>query len=401
MLLILTVGTGTAGRSSSVVDGLVASMRLAECNRFLLVPSASPNSRDVADFVRACAPEGTSEFVFQEGGRPELSLHDDLEQCRKELLGLFHRLRECGESDFVLNPTSGTKQMSAAAILAGLEAGVEKIHYTVGERADGVVKTGTEKLQPLDTATIHAARARADARRLLHAGAFSGARELLSPWSGIAASRFLMDAAALMNAWARFAYQEAASTARRLPHEKVATWAKIFDQLHAGGPESPPFVADLLDHADFLAAREETTIAFATLYRATEQAAKTVLARDHRIRPPYPVEDLLPIAPQRKQEVFRLKARDGHLHLGLYDAMELLRDFDDPLGRFFFGERSFRKLLDLRHETVFGHGHRPVPAKSLADLRQFLDTALKEAGLAKAPLLRRKQVLASLLASSP
>lgn len=398
MLLILTVGTGTAGRNSSLADGLVASIRLAKVDQFLLVPSASPESREVADLVRACAPENTHEFAFPDETPPELARHDDLEQCRMDLLLLFHRLLQWGHAELALNPTSGTKQMSAAAILAALEAGVSKIHYTVGERANGVVKTGTEKLQPFATQTVHAARARADARRLLIAGAFSGARELLLPWSASSDSQFLINAAAMMSAWARFAYQEAASTARSLEHPKAPTWAKGFDQLHASGPTSPVFLGDLLDHAAFLAAREDYTSALATLYRATEQAAKTVLAQNYRLLPPYPLGEVLPLAPQHRHQSFRVKARDGSLHLGLRETMELLRDLDEPLGLFYFDQAPFRHLLDQRNQTVFGHGHRPVSPSSVSKLRQFLTQALQESSLKQTLSLQRSKLLHTIIA---
>ena len=51
-LLILTVGTGTAGKHSDVAAGLARTIDLCAPRLFWLVPSASEKSRPVADLIR-------------------------------------------------------------------------------------------------------------------------------------------------------------------------------------------------------------------------------------------------------------------------------------------------------------------------------------------------------------
>ena len=48
-LLILTVGTGTAGKHSDVEEGLANTIRRVQPRKFWLVPSASEKSTPVAD----------------------------------------------------------------------------------------------------------------------------------------------------------------------------------------------------------------------------------------------------------------------------------------------------------------------------------------------------------------
>ena len=55
----------------------------------------------------------------------------------------------------LVNPTSGTKQMSVAAVLAALDEEVGMVIFTVGDRADGVVKTGTERMAEVNTAEFY------------------------------------------------------------------------------------------------------------------------------------------------------------------------------------------------------------------------------------------------------
>ena len=51
-LLILTVGTGTAGKHSDVASGLARTIDLTAPRLFWLVPSESERSRPVADLIR-------------------------------------------------------------------------------------------------------------------------------------------------------------------------------------------------------------------------------------------------------------------------------------------------------------------------------------------------------------
>jgi len=51
-VLILTVGTGTAGKHSDVAQGLANTIRQVRPRKFWLVPSASDKSTPVADLIR-------------------------------------------------------------------------------------------------------------------------------------------------------------------------------------------------------------------------------------------------------------------------------------------------------------------------------------------------------------
>ena len=78
--------------------------------------------------------------------------HDDIHECRRfarEVIAVA-KLELRAEERWVVNPTSGTKQMSAGATLAALDEEVDQIDFTCGERVDGVVETGTEVVQSFD-----------------------------------------------------------------------------------------------------------------------------------------------------------------------------------------------------------------------------------------------------------
>ena len=68
-LLILTVGTGTAGKHSDVASGLARTIDLTAPRLFWLVPSESERSRPVADIIR-----DSVEYPGTSGHGPQTSL---------------------------------------------------------------------------------------------------------------------------------------------------------------------------------------------------------------------------------------------------------------------------------------------------------------------------------------
>ena len=145
-LLILTVGTGTAGRHSDLASGLRRTLELLNPRKFWLVPSTAPDSLAIADLIA----EGHASY----GGRFPLEHPDDLESSRQHIRSVIRRVRgQVKEGERLLvNPTSGTKQMTAAATLAALDEQIGDIVFTTGDRADGVVKTGTERITAFNPA---------------------------------------------------------------------------------------------------------------------------------------------------------------------------------------------------------------------------------------------------------
>ena len=75
-LLIMTVGIGTAGKTSNLANGLRNTIKMMQPYRFWLVPSSSGDSRAVAELVA----EGFSSFAGMLG---PIENPDDLVCCRR------------------------------------------------------------------------------------------------------------------------------------------------------------------------------------------------------------------------------------------------------------------------------------------------------------------------------
>jgi hypothetical protein len=359
-LLILTVGTGTQGQHSNLAQGLVNTLRQLQPRLFWLVPSASPDSVALAEIVRDGSPPGST---FQPWSPTQsfrhIKHHDDLFECRtalREVIRVARQQLRQGER-LLVNPTSGTKQMSVAATLAALDEEIGEIVFTVGERADGVVKTGTERPAPFSTHQFFLERDLRTAAELFAAGAFIAAARVLKSYPEPEALR-ARETALCLHEWQRMNYAKAASHAAKFSEELRAHLKHLAD----ADEFSPSRLGDLLASADELARWGDHEEALARYYRGAEQAAKVRLAEAHALRPPYRLEAFLQLLPPgcRLAEDFRRKARQDHILLTAQAAWELLDSIQDPMAAAYFADRLLQEGLYRRNETMYGHGQAPV-----------------------------------------
>lgn len=389
MNLILTIGTGTAGKYSSLAEGMAASVRLAQAECFWLVPSASADSIAIADLVRELvAEQGGNTAAFQPwdgDASPYCTIAnpDDLNDCHQTLLMVIRRVKERMKADrkpvkIVVNPTSGTKQMSAGATLASLEADIDEIVFTVGERKDGVVVTGTEYLTTINSRALLGRRALAESRRLIQAGSFAAARDLLGPYCDTSADcQHTHDLAAVLYYWQRLRYHEALRCAASSDHPSLKRLRISLQPYVKAGPNDACIVLDLLDSACFLQDNGFHEEALARAYRATEAAAKCVLENDFDTREPYDVRDLQRLCPRQHQK-FASMAQNGKVQIGLRQSYEILDSLDHPLGNWYFSTNEVQRTLQRRNQSLYGHGgaHRHPENDDIATvvdgLRQHL-----------------------------
>ena len=341
-LLILTVGTGTAGKHSDVAQGLANTIRQVRPRKFWLVPSASDKSTPVADLIRETVTDLDSFAPWSESAfYHAIPNHDDIHECRRlvrEVIAVAKRdLRP--DERLVVNPTSGTKQMSAGATLAALDEEVDQIDFTSGEHVDGVVKTGTEVVQSFDLRGFLFQRDLRTADELFRHGAFFAAARLLKGFAQPEALR-ARETALCLHEWQRMNYAKAASHAAKFS-EKLRTHLK---HLADAGEFSVNVLGDLLAGADELLRWGDHEEALARYYRATEYAAK-----------------------------LRLEAAgEPTTELGWKDAWSRLQQLRDPLANEFWADGALRRQLQERNESVYGHGQLPVDASVIHAVRDRL-----------------------------
>ena len=371
---LFTVGTGTAGRHSDLAQGLVNSIRMAPPqSRVGLVPSASPDSEAIAERVIEKLKQDREDISASIVGR--LSAPDDLLACRREFRLLLRQLKQnAGQGELTVNPTSGTKQMTAAATLACMDEGMGRITFITGERADGVVKTGTERLQPVDAGRLLAEQRVRSALVLLEHGDYSAAARLASLTGTF--FPFAAAATAMLAEWHRMNYAEALRAAAG--SDALAEVCRTLERLRCAPEFSPDRSADMLALARRELDCDRPEESLSAVYRAVELLAKNRLEelgcppRDwfagslaRRLHP----GDRLHAELKQMQQT----APDKPLILGLDKCLRLLEKDGFRLSSM---DGRLRDILRLRHETRFGHGDSCVAP---ADVRRLLDAVCDRA----------------------
>lgn len=351
--LALTVGTGTAGRQSNLEQGLVHTLQLIQPDAYWLVPSADEYSQLIAEEMRSKYP---ANFQSWSDDVPFFSVADpdDLSVCVTTMRTVLDKVRTiAGESDRIMvNPTSGTKQMSAGATLAALNADVDLLTFTVGERADGVVITGTERLQEFPTLNMLYQRDLITARALFTRGSYAGAATVLRRYRRLPDAARAMAMAECMDVWHRHDYAGAAA--------KAATFDQsLATQLNAMAKEkgwSERILADLVRGADHLFAWGVFDEALTRYYRAVEYAARLRLAAHVKHSDPFRYDELMTIANAQSRSRLR-ENRDGSCMVGLTQIVYLLAGVDDKFAGL-MGQERIQNLMDARNQSV--HNIRSV-----------------------------------------
>jgi hypothetical protein len=289
--------------------------------------------------------------------------------------------------------------MSVAATLAALDEEIGEIIFTVGERHDGVVRTGTERIAPFSTEQFFCERTLREAERLFQAGAYHGAALLLKQYGQYGeAARDAHDLATCLREWQRLNYEEARQIAANASASALVRLRHHLTQLARSQEESMLRLSDLMVSADNLLRWGDYEEALARYYRATELAAKVRLAENHNLRKPYKLANLRDAAPSMRDSL-EANARHGVCYLGLRQAMQVLQALGDRFADDYFADAKFGELLNLRNETVAGHGASAVFQHSVEEVRSHLESLLQRnfQGLSQAvnTALRPRSLLGS------
>lgn len=285
--------------------------------------------------------------------------------------------------------TSGTKPMSAAAVMLAISRGAEALSYVVGKRDEtGRVVTSND-VRLIEPDLIMAHRQLRLARDLFHSGSYAAARDLAQPLLKIESlpgtglrefARALYYAADMYDAWHRFDWKAAKNAHHNSGHpgawgcleepSRINDNRKLIDAANeARGKQEfgAALVADLLANIDRCMHQSRFDDAVARMYRAIEMLAQKQLLEKHGIRTAKVDIEKLPEALRGQYET--KKGSRPKLALGLDDSFTLLEQLDDPIAPEFrkrYGSRDDGKpgklanLLDRRNQSLLAHGLDPI-----------------------------------------
>ena len=368
IVYVCTVGTGTAGETSNVSEGIAAAIKFRSPEQCRLLPSASEESVAVAQIIQENVVR-TGINIASTDIIP-LTSHDDILRCRQEIRTIIRNLKKSlPQCEIILNPTSGTKQMTSAAMLAAIDEGIEQIEYISGPRQDGVIITGQEQISSVSARGILAEYAGQNALSLLNGGAYQGAAELLKSYKEQLPQTAA--AAATLAARNRFNYRGAIQACSTMPGGIWQEQRQLLNQMTLAAWPSPVHLADMLNFVSRQLEFDEREEALAMLYRICEAACK-VRIRDEICGGKLSAEGIIGCTDitldKNTKDKMRAQEREyGEPLLGLKDCKDILRKSRFKLIQV-LNDRNCWNTLQLRNKTRFGHDNQFIAEAELKQL---------------------------------
>lgn len=367
---VCTVGTGTAGKTSNVSEGIAAAIKFRNPEYCYLLPSTSQDSIAVAQIVQE-GVAGSGVKIAADNIIP-LTSHDDILRCRQEIRTIIRDLKKSlPQCEIILNPTSGTKQMTSAAMLAAIDEGIEQIEYISGPRQDGVIITGQEQISSVSARGILAEYAGRNALLLLNGGAYQGAAELLKSYKEQLPQTAA--ATATLAARNRFNYRGAIQACNTMSGTIWQEQRQLLNQMAIAAWPSPVHLADMLNFASRQLEFDEREEALAMLYRICEAACKVRIRDEICGGGKITAEGIInypEISIDRNtKDKMRAQEREyGEPLLGLKDCKDILRKSRFKLIQV-LNDRNYWNTLQLRNKTRFGHDNQFIAELELKQLK--------------------------------
>lgn len=375
--LIMTVGVATDPRSD-IVEALATDVRSLEPEFLVLI--ASRQSQGDAKRLRENlgASDEKCRIVRVEDVTSIEEVFRRVNEATEELIRLgLH------PSEIAINFTSGTKVMSAGAVIAGVFNRCKELRYLVGANVGPerrrIVKThpaavfafqdllrartlarelrlesAQEILEGIDDSLLTERDCKVRREMLLLARAYR-ARLDFRPALFLEYYEQVTFCAPLIESFKMNEAQIAA--ARRLASE--------MDEARIG----PHVILEVYNDGRRRLEDGSADEAVSRLYRALEMLAQWVLLRDHEIDTDD--VDTRRIPPRDRVGFEALRSiEDGVVKIGLRKAYDLLRVLETPLGEAFAASETMRELLPKRSKSILAHGLHPIDR---ADARRLFE----------------------------
>ncbi|HQH71837.1 MAG TPA: TIGR02710 family CRISPR-associated CARF protein [bacterium] len=388
--MIMTVGIG-GKEPESLLSALLKSVRDAHPEVLGLIVSA--DSRPMADQLQERLQEECQIVVFT------VQDENDVDLIFSQIVDIIGQLIEkygVHPQSLRLDFTSGTKAMSAGAILAAVSTGIENLRYIAGERMHGTVQRGLEKIYSLSPTRYLATHDYQTACQYLRGLRYAAALDLIGQVSTAALPESYQENAAILaelirayQAWDLFQHREAGTIFAKLPNvpsnmnEFILPRERIADLHHLADAIDPPRpsdkkqytkegLADLYNNAQRRILEGKYDDACARLYRLTEMCAQYRLQKKG-IDTSRVYETDVP-SEKRKEYCFDLRDNKGkrYAKLGLQKSYQLLCDLGDGLGEAFERNKGFNDVLTLRNQSILAHGVKPVDEQTCRDFAKYV-----------------------------
>lgn len=394
--MILTIGVPADPRQD-IVEALVAEVEAGRPEEVVLIASAESyrNAKRMAGLLADEGAEGNgaaSRIVRLE------SAHD-LEEAFLEANRAIERLIEKGiaPEDVAINFTSGTKMMSAGAVLSAVFNRCMQLRYVVGAEAGSKTRRVIQTHPGAVFALQDIRRARSLAMELRFKSAIDLLRGVDDSLLGEGDRKLqaaLIRLSEAYDAWHHFhpeRFLEIYSSMEpanplleplALRGGQLEAVQRLADEMKKG-EMGPCLLTDLFNNGLRQLAAGEAEDALIRLYRALELLAQWILMRDHGIDTNDVEVRRIPPRDRVGFEALR-SLEDGLVKIGLRKAYDLLIILDTTVGRRFMESAPMKNFLQERTRSILAHGIQPIeipePGELFHAAAELIEVELEDFG---------------------
>ena len=384
--LLMTVGTGIGGEEAtdSLAHGMLFSIDNYNPDEIIFL--GSELSKKTIDSVK----KQYNDKFDEELDYYEFIQLDEIDDFKIYFEAFRSEILKHSDSKIIIDYTSGTKTMTMAAAFASMVFR-KNLFFITGERDEGVVKRGTEKIVTQNLYPIYDDLEIIKIKELFNANRFESGKVLIDYLVGGSEDKqVLLQLFDAYEAFDNVNYEEAKNNFD--VKSFVDAWPELTKEFQNNIKalnilnnkkhqlRCYYILASMLNNARRRSEENKYDDAIARLYRSLELIAQIKLKKDYNIVTSDVDIDILKEKQLNDEYIESLElTRDSKskIKLGLVQDYLLLNELDDELGHFYIeNEKLIQNSLQLRNGSILAHG---LKSQNKQQYEEFNDLVLKAA----------------------
>lgn len=366
--MMMTVGTGTG--TSSAEQGLAHALAdsIKQCNPELVVFVVTEKSKlATLPLVKQQIENISTEEIL-------LNDFNDINEIYKQILSHLLELKN-NKYHVTIDFTSGTKAMSAAAVLAGAKEFVH-LNYITGKRGKhNVVINGKEQMFTFKPVESFLSFQEEILKQFFNNHHFDPGITLLSKMKQITIDEEIINKLNHyhqlfegFSLWDKFNHEETWETLQTYDNEMltdITEHKKFLSSLPKSQSKKNSsvfgwLIPDLLNNAHRRIEEGRFDDAVARLYRCVEMIAQFILQKEYNIKTDnVTYERLMQLNCENMNHYTQRFDNKNSIQLAMKQSYQLLNDLHNSIGKS-IEKQPFPHLLQKRNYSILAHGITPV-----------------------------------------
>jgi CRISPR-associated protein (TIGR02710 family) len=395
--LLITVGTGIGAEKEeaikSLAHGIVASIRNSNPDYIVFIVTEESKTGTIPEIKNLYHELPDNEPVLIKDMNDVNSIYQEITEKIKEL--------KSRKYDVVIDFTSGTKAMSASAVLAATSEAV-MLSYVSGKRIGGKVVKGEEQVLSYSPVKGIVDFQEKILKELFNTYQYESCLEIIRRIGEMTSDPDVVEKlsryrqlAEGYSLWDKFEHKKALEMLRTFDNSLVnieENKRTMFSMEEGGYKDYRLLICDLMNNAKRRGEEGKYDDAVARLYRITELIAQSVLRTKYEITSSdvdvWQLKSLDMMEKNTVEKYEKLRDEKGTIKLPLKKDFELLNDLGDEIGKKFLADNRMKDMLAKRNNSILAHDLVPV-AKEDAEkmfeiVKEYVELVVEDvAGLMK------------------